>query len=91
MTYLPNGDWFPVCTEKLVRRRRRRAGAPLTIFNVRNAQLCALYGAPLALISPDQHVAWRGASVEDADCIIATLCGARTFDAGPNEKNGRTA
>jgi hypothetical protein len=91
MTYLQNRDWLPVCTENSIRRRRRRAGAPLTILNFRNAQLRALYSAPMALIRPDQHVAWRGASVEDADCIIATLCGARTLDAGANEKNGRTA
>jgi hypothetical protein len=37
--------------------------------------LRALYGASLALIRPDQYVAWRGSRVEDADAIVATLRG----------------
>jgi 2-polyprenyl-6-methoxyphenol hydroxylase-like FAD-dependent oxidoreductase len=36
------------------------AGAPLTVLRHPVAALADLYGARLALIRPDQHVAWRG-------------------------------
>lgn len=36
------------------------AGIPLEIVHVPDAELEALYEARLALIRPDQHVAWRG-------------------------------
>jgi hypothetical protein len=53
----------------------KRAGVPLTIVVLSEPGLCDLYGAPLALIRPDQYVAWRGSRVDDADAIIATLRG----------------
>ena len=34
-----------------------------------------LYGADLALIRPDQVVAWRGNSDADAETVIATVTG----------------
>ena len=52
-----------------------RAGVPLTIVALSEPGLRALYGASLALIRPDQYVAWRGSRVEDADAIVATLRG----------------
>ena len=39
-----------------------RAGTPLTVVELDDPALLALYQQPLALIRPDQHVAWRGAS-----------------------------
>ncbi len=33
---------------------------PLTVVTLVDSALCALYKQPLALIRPDQHVAWRG-------------------------------
>lgn len=35
-------------------------GIPLTVIRPDGVDVEALYGAPLALIRPDQHVAWRG-------------------------------
>ena len=35
-------------------------GTPLSIVSLDDADLLALYERPLALIRPDQHVAWRG-------------------------------
>jgi 2-polyprenyl-6-methoxyphenol hydroxylase-like FAD-dependent oxidoreductase len=52
-----------------------RAGVPLTVFALRDPSLRELYGAPLALIRPDQYVGWRGGHIDDADRLIATLCG----------------
>jgi 2-polyprenyl-6-methoxyphenol hydroxylase-like FAD-dependent oxidoreductase len=63
-----------VSTDDLV-QAARRAGVPLIVFALRDAGLRELYGAPLALIRPDQYVAWRGARVADADHVIATLRG----------------
>ena len=40
----------------------KRAGTPLTVVELDNPTLLTLYQQPLALIRPDQHVAWRGAS-----------------------------
>ena len=38
----------------------RVSGVPLTVVRLPDADLTNLYGAPMALIRPDQHVAWRG-------------------------------
>lgn len=67
-----------------------RAGVPLTVLNFPDRQLRALYGAPLALIRPDQYVAWRGERVEDADAVVAAVRGAPMRDAAAKKK-ARTA
>ena len=41
-------------------RDARSAGAPLTVVRAAGVPLRKLYGAELALVRPDQHVAWRG-------------------------------
>jgi hypothetical protein len=41
-------------------REAERSGTPLKIVSLFDASLARLYGAPLVLIRPDQHVAWRG-------------------------------
>jgi 2-polyprenyl-6-methoxyphenol hydroxylase-like FAD-dependent oxidoreductase len=69
----------------------RRAGVPLTVFALRDPGVRELYGAPLALIRPDQYVAWRGSRTEDADGIIATLSGAGPLAASLSEKKRSTA
>jgi 2-polyprenyl-6-methoxyphenol hydroxylase-like FAD-dependent oxidoreductase len=45
--------------------QRQAAGLriPFVIFETSNKAVAALYEAPLALIRPDQHVAWRGSKV----------------------------
>jgi hypothetical protein len=35
-----------------------------------------LYTAGLVLVRPDQHVAWRGDQVEDAEALLAAVTGA---------------
>ena len=39
-------------------------GAPLAILDLRDQRLEDAYGAALLLVRPDQHVAWRGGSVD---------------------------
>ncbi len=41
-------------------------GVPLTVVEVRGQALEEFYGASLLLVRPDQHVAWRGTSVDRA-------------------------
>ncbi|MDB5712130.1 MAG: FAD-monooxygenase [Sphingomonas bacterium] len=44
----------------VARQEAERAGVPLTIVRRDEPELRTLYEARLALIRPDQHVAWRG-------------------------------
>ena len=82
-----------------MRQRRRtvwsaaakRAGVPLTVLNFRDPNLRELYGAPLALIRPDQYVAWRGGRAGDPDRIMAILRGAHLNEALTSELRERTA
>ncbi len=49
-------------------------GVPLTMLRVAEPGLRDLYEADLALIRPDQHVAWRGgANGLDADAVLRTV------------------
>ena len=48
--------------------------APLTVVELADPALLALYEQPLALIRPDQHVAWRGAAWPVAG-VIAQVTG----------------
>lgn len=53
-------------------------GVPLTVIKLRGQTLEMLYEAPLLLVRPDQHVAWRGTSVDrlTADALIDRVRGA---------------
>ena len=42
------------------REQARALGVPLSVVQPRDVAVAALYEAQLALIRPDQHVAWRG-------------------------------
>ncbi len=45
-----------------------------------------LYGAPLVLVRPDQHVVWRGSSCIDAGALVEVAIGARAESPGRSEK-----
>lgn len=49
---------------------------PLTILPVEDENSRALYGCHFVLIRPDQHVAWRGDSLESFEEILAQVRGA---------------
>jgi 2-polyprenyl-6-methoxyphenol hydroxylase-like FAD-dependent oxidoreductase len=55
----------------------RRAGIDLAVVDVPLDEARELYEAPLALIRPDQIVAWRGDEAADADAVIAIATGHR--------------
>jgi 2-polyprenyl-6-methoxyphenol hydroxylase-like FAD-dependent oxidoreductase len=64
-------DTSPI--EAAARQRR----VPLTVLDVSAADARELYGRDLALIRPDQYVAWRGdVAPPDPDKLIARLSGA---------------
>jgi 2-polyprenyl-6-methoxyphenol hydroxylase-like FAD-dependent oxidoreductase len=55
----------------------RAAGLPLKVIVPRDPRLAPLYGAELALIRPDGHVAWRGdAAPDDPAALLDRLRGA---------------
>jgi 2-polyprenyl-6-methoxyphenol hydroxylase-like FAD-dependent oxidoreductase len=49
---------------------------PLSIARIDDPAISKVYEAPLVLVRPDGHVAWRGASAEDAARIVRTVRGA---------------
>ncbi len=51
---------------------------PLHIVDVPDAAARDLYACDLCLIRPDQHVAWRGNTTDDANRIIARVIGHRS-------------
>jgi 2-polyprenyl-6-methoxyphenol hydroxylase-like FAD-dependent oxidoreductase len=54
-----------------------RQGVPLQVVDLSSLpRLQGLYGAGLLLVRPDQHVAWRGEQVEDAEELLAGVTGA---------------
>ncbi|MBY5530176.1 hypothetical protein E0H93_27530 [Rhizobium leguminosarum bv. viciae] len=53
----------------------RMAGMDLTVIDVEEDQLWAIYREPLVLIRPDQVIAWRGDDGRDAVHIIETVVG----------------
>ena len=54
----------------------RRCGLQLEVVDVRAKEALDLYEAPLALIRPDQVVAWRGFGDRDAEAVVAAATGA---------------
>jgi Aromatic-ring hydroxylase, C-terminal len=54
-----------------------RARIPFKMLDCPDSEVRDLYGCDLALIRPDQHVAWRGnADAADADRLFARTVGA---------------
>src|SRR4051812_3281669 len=66
----------PPSGERLAAAARRR-GMELAVVDVPSAAAGELYEAPLALVRPDQVVAWRGADDADADAVAAVVAGHR--------------
>jgi 2-polyprenyl-6-methoxyphenol hydroxylase-like FAD-dependent oxidoreductase len=48
---------------------------PMKHLRIDDHELARLYGAPLALIRPDQHIAWCGDSVDDAASWLPRIVG----------------
>lgn len=63
----------------------------LRVVRLPQTALLDLYEAPLALIRPDQIVAWRGASSQDAAAVLAQACGSWASDAPPIARGIQTS
>jgi hypothetical protein len=72
-TLLRLGDQAP-SGEALADAAARR-GIPLTVVDVTLPEARELYEADLALIRPDQHVAWRGDRLPAADELLTRVTG----------------
>ena len=53
----------------------RQRSMDLKVVDLKTPESRDLYGADLALIRPDQIVAWRGNSDADAEVIVRKMCG----------------
>src|SRR4051812_15925697 len=54
-----------------------RQGVPLRVVDLSSLpRLRGVWDADLVLVRPDQHVAWRGEQVEDAESLLAAVTGA---------------
>ena len=54
----------------------RRTGMPLTVLDIMHAQASKLYPRRMALVRPDQHIAWRGDQLpQDVDALVARVIG----------------
>jgi 2-polyprenyl-6-methoxyphenol hydroxylase-like FAD-dependent oxidoreductase len=53
-----------------------RRGIPLAVVDVELPEARDLYRSSLALIRPDQHVAWRGDRLPDAEALLDQVTGA---------------
>ena len=69
-------------TQARSRPRRSARSVPLKVIDLPQTDARELYGRDLALIRPDQYVAWRGdAPPSDPDRMIGALIGAPKRDA----------
>jgi hypothetical protein len=53
----------------------QRRGIPLTVVDIELPEARDLYESDLALIRPDQHVAWRGSELPDVDELLTRITG----------------
>ncbi len=53
----------------------RRRGLPLEVLQLRSEEARGIYEADVALIRPDQVVAWRGAASTDPEWVLGRLLG----------------
>jgi 2-polyprenyl-6-methoxyphenol hydroxylase-like FAD-dependent oxidoreductase len=66
----------------------RRRGIPLAVVDIELPEARGLYEGDLALIRPDQHVAWRGDELPDADELLTRVTGGAAVSE-PGRAGGR--
>ena len=66
-SHAPSGDTFVTAAATL--------GIPLKVLDVKSEEVRALYQADLALIRPDQIVAWRGNEPSEPMGILGRVAG----------------
>ena len=73
-------------TAQNMQRAASATGIELEIVDVLTDEARDLYGADLALIRPDQIVAWRGNDDLEATHVLATVLGKERPPTGPRKK-----
>ena len=79
------GDWFALLVfgtdhgaAEAFEAAAKKRGVPLQVVRIAQTELLSIYEAPLILVRPDQHVAWRGERIGDtaaADRLLAKALG----------------
>src|SRR3546814_6324073 len=66
------GDWFTLLVfgdeydaAGWFEQASMQRGVPLKVLMIDQPELLAIYEAPLILVRPDQHIAWRGTRIAD--------------------------
>ena len=54
----------------------KQVGMPLEVVAIDDGAIAKHYGAPLVLVRPDGHVAWRGTRIDDGTGLLDTVRGA---------------
>jgi hypothetical protein len=70
-------------------RAAAERGMDLQVLKLVVAALAELYEAPLALIRPDQIVAWRGNDAHSAEAVLAQVLGFAATGDRQAEQTGR--
>lgn len=73
---------FPSASEIELERLRKvlyERRVPVTVQALDEPEIAQLYAAPLVLVRPDGHVAWRGATVDDASGIVEKVTGTKAM------------
>lgn len=68
-----------------------RRGIPLTVLDLDVPEARELYGSDLALIRPDEHVAWRGDELPDPDQLLSRVTGAELSLRADTKNHARLA
>lgn len=68
-------------TVDAIRQAFEQRGVPLQLATLQHAEAQALYEAPLVLVRPDGHVAWRGDDLDDPVHLVDVVRGAHVHEA----------
>lgn len=73
-TFLADID-VPESEIEKVRREAASRRVPLTIVRIDDPRFFAMYEAHMAVVRPDQHIAWRGSELPDLAQLFAKVVG----------------
>src|SRR3546814_16428231 len=83
------GDWFTLLVfgdeydaAGWFEQASMQRGVPLKVLMIDQPELLAIYEAPLILVRPDQHIAWRGKTIASVSMAVQILHRALGSDGG---------
>jgi hypothetical protein len=65
------GRWFSLlllgdADGSAIEKAAKTRGIPLTVVRIADVHARSVYAADLLLVRPDQHIAWRGSTLDEA-------------------------